>query len=77
MSVLTFQLVRDLLPVFHTLVTSPSEFTFADTSGPQYQLHTHGGIVQQVKVPTRVRFVSELYRSELGEGEMRRGEGER
>lgn len=40
-------------------MTSPSEFTIGDISGAPYQLHTHGGIVQQVKEPTHVHFVSE------------------
>lgn len=51
--------------MFHTsVVKSPSEFTIGDISGADYQPHTHGGIVQQVKVPKCVQFVSETYRDQ-------------
>ena len=62
--------------MFHTpLVKSPSEFTIGDISGGDHQPHTHGGIVQQVKVPKCVHFVSEMCRDQEGErGGQGRGE---
>ena len=43
------------------VVLSPTKFSIGDISSEAYKPYTHGGIVQQVKVPIKKAFVSLSY----------------